>query len=306
MSLKYAVIGTGALGGYYGGKLANVGNEVHFLFHSDYDCVKKNGLQVDSVNGNVHLSNVLAYASITDMPKCDIILVCLKSINNNLLKGLLPPLLHKDSVVILIQNGLGVEEDLQKDFPGLNIAGGLAFICSSKVAAGHIAHMDYGNLSIGSYSCTDLNILNKICTDFREAGVSTEIVDLQTARWKKLIWNIPFNGMTVALNTSTDRLVNNPDTEKLLHAMMLEVIRAANKIGTKEIIPEIFAEKMIGSTKKMIPYSPSMKLDYDFKRQLEIYYIYTRPVEEAKKYGFDMSLTWMLEKQLHFIQSQYL
>jgi 2-dehydropantoate 2-reductase len=109
MKLTYGIIGTGALGGYYGGRLALAENDVHFLFHSDYEQVKRNGLQVDSVKGNFHLTTINAYNSSNQMPKCDVVLVCLKTNNNNLLKDLLPPLLHANTVVVLLQNGLGIE-----------------------------------------------------------------------------------------------------------------------------------------------------------------------------------------------------
>ena len=142
--LKYAVIGTGAIGGYYGAKLAKAGKEVHFLFHRDYDFVCQNGLQVDSCNGSFHLNKVNAYQSTKDMPKCDVIFVCLKSTNNHLLPELLPPLLHKDSLVVLIQNGIGLESDVQKQFPHIQLAAGLAFICSAKTEPGHVNHQCYG------------------------------------------------------------------------------------------------------------------------------------------------------------------
>ena len=79
--MKYAIIGTGAIGGYYGGKLAKAGNEVHFLLHTDYEYVKENGLQVDSCDGSFHLDQVNAYRSTADIPPCDVILVSLKSTN---------------------------------------------------------------------------------------------------------------------------------------------------------------------------------------------------------------------------------
>lgn len=307
MSLKYAVIGTGALGGYYGGKLANSGKEVHFLFHSDYDYVKQHGLRVDSVRGDFHLSPVLAYNRTEDMPKCDVVLVCLKTTNNKLLKTLLPPLLHENTLVILIQNGLGLEEDLQKEFPKLSIAGGLAFICSNKIGDGHIAHLDYGKLSLGMYSGNDTTILEKVYNDFIQAGVEANIVDLEAARWMKLVWNIPYNGMTVVLNTTTDSLMNNPDSQQLLYDLMLEVINAANHVGKDRFsIPESYADDMIEMTKVMTPYSPSMKLDYDSRRPIEVYYIYTRPVETALEAGYNMTKVSMLEKQLRFIEAQYL
>ena len=91
--MKYGVIGTGAIGGFYGGKLAKSGQEVHFLLHRDYNYVKSNGLQIDSCDGSFHLDAVNAYHRTADMPVCDVVLVCLKTINNGLLQELLPPLL---------------------------------------------------------------------------------------------------------------------------------------------------------------------------------------------------------------------
>lgn len=307
MSLKYGVIGSGAIGGYYGGKLAHSGQEVHFLFHSDYNYVKENGLRVDSVKGDFHLDSVLAYNDTSEMPKCDVVFVCLKSTNNKLLKHLLPPLLHKDTLVVLIQNGLGLEADLQQDFPNLKIAGGLAFICSSKMGEGHIVHFDEGKLNLGSYSCDDKALLEQVCSDFQQAGVETRILQLEMARWMKLVWNIPYNGMTVVLNTTTDKLMSNQYTENLLRKMMLEVINGANQVGKGRFtIPETYADGILDMTRHMVPYSPSMKLDYDYHRPLEIEYIYSRPILEAEKAGYDMVNVSMLEEQLRFIESQYL
>ena len=70
------------------------------------------------------------------MPPCDVVLVCLKSVNNDKLQTLLPPLLHSETLVVLIQNGIGVEEDVQKMFPDVQLAAGLAFICSAKTEPG--------------------------------------------------------------------------------------------------------------------------------------------------------------------------
>ena len=61
LNMRYGVIGTGAIGGYYGAKLARAGQEVHFLLRSDYEYVKQHGLQVDSCDGSFHLTDVNAY-----------------------------------------------------------------------------------------------------------------------------------------------------------------------------------------------------------------------------------------------------
>lgn len=304
MSLKYAVIGTGAIGGYFGGMLAKAGEEVHFLFRSDYDFVKEHGLKVDSIHGDFSLPTINAYNNTHSMPKCDVVLVCLKSTSNKELKHILSPLLHDDTVVLMIQNGLGVESDLQKSFPNLHIAGGLAFICANKPAPGHIAHLDFGRLNIGSYSCPDNSILEQICSDFNHAGVEAELLDLNNARWRKLVWNVPFNGMTVVMNTTTDALIANADMRCLLHKMMIEVIEAGNKGDLAENpIPIEYADEIMHMTEHMTPYSPSMKVDFDSNRSMEIEYLYTKPVEHAARFGYSMTSVSMLEKQLKFIQS---
>lgn len=298
--MRYAVIGTGAIGGYYGARLDKAGFDVHFLLHSDYRYVVDNGLTVDSCDGSFHLPSPKVYDNTASMPECDVVIVALKTTVNHLLPSLLPPLLKPDTIVLLIQNGIGVEADVEKMFPGQPLAAGLAFICSAKTGPGHVNHQFYGNINIGNYSCTDLQRFQQLIDDFRTAGIGAASVDYLEARWKKAVWNMPFNGMTVALNTTTNRLLSCDATHRLIYDQMLEVIGAANALGVKNIDPS-FADKMIANTVKMPPYSPSMKLDYDFHRPMEIDYLYSHPIAEAKAAGFTMPKLEMLEAELKFL-----
>ncbi|MBQ7424103.1 MAG: putative 2-dehydropantoate 2-reductase [Prevotella sp.] len=300
--MTYSIIGTGAIGGYYGGRLMKAGREVHFLLHTDYEYVKAHGLQIDSCDGDFHLDNVRAYDSTRDMPKTDVVLVCLKSTNNHLLASMLKPIVDDDTTVVLIQNGIGLEADLQEAFPQLHIVAGLAFICSGKIAPGHIDHQCYGHINLGNYSCPE-EPFARLLSDFQDAGIKAAEVPYAEARWKKAVWNMPFNGMTVALNTSTDRLLKNPHTRRLIYDQMLEVIGAAQALGVTGIDPA-FADEMMAMTDAMVPYSPSMKLDFDHCRPMEIPYLYTRPISEAAKAGFAMPKLAMLEAELQFIQSK--
>jgi 2-dehydropantoate 2-reductase len=298
--LTYGVIGTGAIGGYYGARLAQSGQEVCFLLHRDYDYVKTNGLQVDSCDGSFHLDHPLVYRSTQDMPQCDVVLVCLKSINNHMLRDLLPPLLKDDTLVVLIQNGIGVEQDVEDMFPGIQLAAGLAFICSAKTEPGRVNHQCYGQINLGNYSCKDEGLVNQVVADFNAAGVTAGLVEYHEARWKKAVWNMPFNGMTVALKTQTNLLLQNPATRQLIYEQMMEVIGAANHLGVKNL-DESFAQKMLEMTDAMTPYSPSMRLDYDFHRPMEIHYLYTRPIQIAREAGYAMPKLEMLEAELKFL-----
>ena len=298
--MKYGVIGTGAIGGYYGARLAQNGQEIHFLLRSDYDYVKQHGLQIDSCDGSFHLDALHVYNATIDMPQCDIVLVCLKSINNHKLRDLLPPLLGPQTLVVLIQNGIGVEQDVQQMFPDVQLAAGLAFICSAKTEPGHVNHQCYGQINFGNYSCRDVALLQQVVADFNAAGVKAGLVEYHEARWKKAVWNMPFNGMTVALKTQTNLLLQHPATRKLIYEQMMEVIGAAQHLGVKNI-DESFAGKMLEMTDAMTPYSPSMQLDYDFHRRMEIHYLYTRPIEIAREAGFAMPKLEMLEAELKFL-----
>lgn len=304
--MRYAILGVGGIGGYYGGKLAQSGRDVHFLLHSDYDFVKSNGLQIDSCDGSFHIDNVNAYTSTAEMPAVDVIIVGLKTTNNHLLKDMLRPMLDKTTktpIVLLIQNGIGVEADVQTMMPDARLVAGLAFICSAKRGPGHIDHQCYGHISLGDYSVGSDEDMTALVGDLNAAGIIARQVEYNEARWRKAVWNMPFNGMTVALGAQTDELLKHPSTRDLIRRQMLEVIHAAHACGATGI-PESFADEMIRSTDEMTPYSPSMKLDYDFHRPMEIDYLYTRPLAIAREHGAPMLSLEMLESQLRFLQSR--
>lgn len=302
MNLKYAVVGTGAIGGYYGGRLAHSGKNVSFLFNTEYEYVVENGLQVDSVAGDFCINPIKAYKSTFDMPKCDVVLVALKSTNNHMLPQILPPLLHSNTVVMLVQNGLGLEAQLSSVLPSQPIAGAAAFICSSRVGPGHICHADYGALTAGFHQNAKSEILQQVKIDFEQAGVPFTITqDLNEVRWRKLVWNIPYNGLTVVMNTSTDKLMNSQHARTLITDLMNEVISGASACGVE--IEHEFVDKMLKMTDNMTPYLPSMKLDYDNGRKMEIEAIYSNPIRMAKSSGYYMRKTEMLEQQLFFRSS---
>ena len=230
------------------------------------------------------------------MPKVDVVIVALKSTNNHLLRQLLAPLLNPGTLVLMIQNGIGIEPDVEKLFPDAWLAAGLAFICSNKTKPGIVDHLFYGNINIGNFSAPK-PVIDTLIADFDKAGVKAFDVDYLEARWKKAVWNMPFNGMSVVLNAQTDQLLADASTRALIKAQMMEVVMAANALGV-ENIDEAFADKMIANTDAMVPYSPSMKLDHDYHRPMEVYYLYTRPIQEAASAGVDMPLLKDLEQKL--------
>lgn len=303
--MTYGIIGTGAVGGFYGGVLAHGGKDVHFLFHSEYEAARERGLIVKSVNGDFTVYPINAYNSTEQMPKCDVIIVSLKTCAQKLLAGMLKPILKEDSAVILIQNGLGMEPELAAQLPKtVTVAGGMAFICSNRIGPAMIHHLDLGKVSIGVHS-GPVDKVKAFCQDMNSCGVECEYIEnLYEFRWKKLVWNIPYNGMTVVLDTTTDYLMKNPASRVLIIDLLKEVQKGAEASGVH--VPDAYIQQMIDLTDNMTPYKPSMRLDFDNRRPMEIEYMYRRPLEEARAHGVDLPKIAMLADQLQFIQDQYL
>jgi 2-dehydropantoate 2-reductase len=290
------------VGGLYGACLQKAGRDVHFLAHSDVTHIAVHGLEVESPWGDISLSSVKVYGRTSDMPACDVVCVCLKTTKNHLLPELLPPLLRAGSVVLLMQNGLGAEEEVTAQFPDALVAGGLCFLCSNKVGPGHIRHIDYGQVLLGAHSAGMEDVLARILADFGAAGIPAEIdPSLRDARWRKLVWNIPYNGLCVVLNARTDQVMSHPAARVLVADLMGEVVAANHACGGA--VEQGYADRLLGFTDRMKPYSPSMKLDYDGGRPLEIEYIYQRPIEVACASGGGMPRVEALARELAFLDA---
>ena len=302
---RYAILGTGALGGFYGARLSHAGADVHFLLHSDFEHVRRHGLVIDSKDGDFVLPEVQAYSDVHEMPRCDVAVVALKATQNHLLPSLLPPVLADGGVVLLMQNGLGGEEEAAKAAPGHAVLGGLCFLCSNKVGPGHIRHLDYGNVRLAEHAADSgpagvSDRTRGIAQDFTSAGIQVDIEeDLVLARWQKLVWNVPMSGLSVVLDTDTQALMADPHTRALAEDIMHEVVAGARACGRH--VHDSFVKKMIDMTLAMAPYRASMKVDFDEGKPMEVEAIYGNPLRAARSAGAAMPLVETLYRQLKFL-----
>ena len=303
--MTFTVFGTGAVGAYYGARLASQGHEVNFLARSDYKTIKEKGLTVLSPLGDIKLDSPSVYNSPSDIPQADVILIALKTTGNSMLKKQLEPLVHKGTALLVLQNGLGMEQEFKSWFPDNPVIGGMCFICSRKKEPGIIEHQDKGSITLGSLEIENKSLRDEIGGHLEAASVPVTLIDdLHEARWRKLLWNIPYNGLTVALDSNTGEIMNNPASLSMVKTLMREVLEGAAACGCP--IEEEAMEKMLHFTKIMTPYEPSMKLDFLAHRAMEIEYMYEKPIAEAKAAGYEMKATKMLKDQLSFIQDSYL
>ena len=301
---SYAVVGMGAVGGYYGARLAAAGHDVHFLARSDLDHVCREGLLVESPDGDIVLTDVSVHGSADDVPPIDFVLVAVKTTDTAGVLALTRQLAGTAAVVVAMQNGLGVEAVLSEAVPDNAVLGAMCFICSNKVGPGHVRHLDYGRVTVGAHTGgAAIEAVDTLVDDLTHAGVAASVLDdLHVGRWKKLVWNIPYNGLSVVLDAGTDELMADTHTRALVAALMDEVVAGAAACGHE--IPDSFIAQMLDDTERMIPYATSMKLDFDGGRPLETDAIYGVPLATARTAGYDMVRVQMLYDQLRFLNAR--
>jgi 2-dehydropantoate 2-reductase len=281
-----AIVGAGAIGCYYGGRLAQHGHEVHFLFRSGYDAVAKNGLIVSSPDGDFSIApnQLHIHRRAADVPKADIVIVTLKTTANDQFQPLISPLLKDDTLILTLQNGLGNEERLAELFGAERVLGGLAFVCVNRMPDGSIRHMDHGQIKLGEFAGGPRERTRELARLFSESRVDCRVLDdLRFGRWEKLVWNVPFNGLGALLGMTTDKLIGSKAGVEMVTRLMREVIHAAGGLGVK--LPPDLPELKIAHTRTMGAYRTSMQIDREEGRPLEVESILGRPLLAAQGAG---------------------
>jgi len=303
--MKIGVVGPGAVGSYYGAKLWRDGHEVHFLLRSDYEVVRRRGVKIKSVEGDFH-ANPRAARTPEEIGVCDLVLIALKTTANDQFPKLLPPLVGPKTAVMTLQNGLGNEEVLAKLFPAEQILGGLCFVCLNRIEPGVIEHIAHGKVVMGEFAGWPEPRTHDIGWIFKHSGIPCAVADnLACAHWEKLVWNIPFNGLGVGSCAgleafeklrepmapllrvgpclTTDKLLADPNWERWVRGLMMEVIAAANAKGLN--VDQALANEQIEKTRIMSAYKPSTLIDYERGQELELESVFLEPLRQAQAVG---------------------
>ncbi|MEO5370823.1 MAG: 2-dehydropantoate 2-reductase [Magnetococcus sp. DMHC-1] len=283
---RILVVGSGAVGGYYGGHLARAGLEVSAVCRSDFATVHAQGIRIETPQGGFHFTpaSVLRQAADYDGYP-DYILVTLKVLPEIVIADLIRPVVGPKTVILLIQNGVDIESAVAAAFPDQEILSGLAFICVSRMAPGVLRHTCYGRLAIGRYPRGESLAARNLAEWFGKAGVPCLVSEsIVTDRWRKLVWNAPFNPISVLGGGLTTReIMNSPELTSLARAVMEEVLVTAHAAGHP--LPSEVVEKNLAETRTMQPYKTSMLLDHEARRPMEIEAILGNTVRIARALG---------------------
>jgi 2-dehydropantoate 2-reductase len=295
---SFAIVGAGAVGSYYGARLAAAGNEVRFLLRSDFDEVSRNGLKVESIHGDFNLPKVACFRSPEVVGKVDVVIVAWKTTANDYFEAVIGPMLHEDTIILTLQNGMGNVERLSELFGLERVLGGMCFVCINRIMAGVIHQVGGGLIVMGEVQPGSTGRLEALVEIFKAAKISCQGAPvLELVQWRKLVWNIPFNGLCITEGGITTRdLLAQDGGEERVRAIMAEVVSIAGALAYE--IPAEFIDNQIEITGPMGNYRPSSMIDFMEGREVELESIWGEPLRRAKAAGVETPFTDKLYEDL--------
>lgn len=299
---RIAIIGAGALGCYYGARLVKAGEDVHFLARSGRAALMVKGLKVKTPTEKISVRKIQVYGSAHEIGPCDLVIIATKATANEALKTILPPLLKPDTAVLTLQNGLGVEEPVADIVGPARVLGAICYIGCMRTAPGVVDCSFPGLMTIGKFGKPAGERTQMIASLWRRAGVKCTAQDnLELQRWHKLVWNVPFNGLSIVSGgITTDVIIADEGLRLMARRLMEEVVEAAAKFG--HVISRSFVDLQFERTAKMGGYRPSSLIDFEEGRDMEIEEIWGEPVRRAKQVGATVPrmemLYWLIRQRL--------
>ncbi|WP_130470721.1 ketopantoate reductase family protein [Candidatus Magnetaquicoccus inordinatus] len=277
------VVGSGAVGGYYGAQLAKAGAIVSTVQRSDYALVQEQGIHIDGLEGQSHFRPAAVLRQVEPLePAPDYIVVALKVLAEIDTAAIIAPAVAQKSVILLLQNGIECEQSIAEAFAQNEILSGLAFVCLSRTAPGRISHTCYGHLAIGRYPHGASAAAQQLAQLFTSVGTACTVSEqIGKERWKKLVWNAAFNPLSVLGRATTQEILENPATADLAARVMHEVCQIADAAGYP--LPDDVVERNLAATRKMKPYKTSMLLDYLAGRPMEVEAILGNALRAAQR-----------------------
>jgi 2-dehydropantoate 2-reductase len=241
--MRIAVMAAGAVGGYFGGRLAAAGHDVGFLARgAQLEAIRSNGLKIDSPLGNLHLQNLRVSADPKEIGPVDIVLFAVKLWDTEIAAEAARPLVARDTRVITLQNGIDSAERVASILGAEQVVGGSAYIASVIAAPGVISHTSqFARMVCGRVDGSPDAQLAAFTAAAREAGIDiTQSDTINRERWEKFVFLVGLSGATGAMRSPLGPILSDPDTRAFFRNLMAEVIALAAASGIR--LPADFLE----------------------------------------------------------------
>jgi len=270
--MKISVFGVGGVGGYFGGRLAEAGNNVVFIARGKHlEAIKNDGLRVDSINGDFAISPAQATEDPSSVGHVDLVLVAVKAWQVPDAARIIRPMVGEHSTVLPLQNGIEAAPQLAAELGHERIVGGLCKIISSVKAPGHINHVGVEPyVALGEFDGSESERVSNIYDAFKSAGVTVEKPEnIQTAIWEKFLFIAAWSGVGAITRAPVGMIRENNATRNMLVHSMQEIALVASSQGVE--LPDNVIDKAMNYV-DALPYegTASMQRDIQENRPSEL------------------------------------
>jgi len=288
-NMKIAIIGTGGVGGYFGGKLAKAGHDVTFIARGEHlNALLTKGLTVKSILGDFHIPKPKATDKISNLSQPDLIILGVKAWQIKELVRELNSIIHNNSIILPLQNGILAADELAEEIDKKHVLGGLCRIISKIEAPGIINHFAITpSIVLGELDKSHSERVNKINNLFLNAGINSFIPDdIEVELWKKFI-GICVGGLLAVTRSNYGELRALPETRQMIVDLLNEIFILSQKEGIQ--IKQDFIDKTISAI-DLFPYDSTTSLARDIweGKPSEIDYQNGTVVKLAKIYNVDI------------------
>lgn len=230
---RVLVMGTGALGAFYGGRLAQAGVDVVFVARgATLAALRGEGLRIETARGVERVAPVQAVATPAEAGPCSVVLVCVKSYDTDAAGAALRPVVGPDTIVLSLQNGIENEARLAAGLGLPPLLAGLTQIGAELVAPGVVRVDSGGRIVFGEPDGAATPRVARLAALFAAAGIDHRVARrIAVMLWDKLAWNAAFNAVTAVTRRTVGELLADDDGRTLVRAAMLEVVAVARASG---------------------------------------------------------------------------
>ena len=305
--MKIAIIGAGAMGSVYAGLLADGGNEVWAIdvWQAHIDAINANGLRVEGASGD-RTVRVNATSNTADVGACDLIVIATKADGVGAAAASLQPLLHDDSVILTIQNGLGADERISQFLSPDNILIGVAGGFGAEMRApGHAYHNGMQLIRVGEMTGGLTERVERVCQVWRDAGFNTKAYDdVHQLIWEKFICNVTFSGPCSVMRCTVGEMMANENGWRVAIGCGLEAFAAGRAKGVNFSFDD--AEAYIRAFGEKMPHAkPSMLQDHEAGRRSEIGAINGMVPVVAQEVGLTAPMNVTISGLVHMIERNF-
>jgi 2-dehydropantoate 2-reductase len=298
--MKIFIVGSGGIGGYFGGLLAKAGLDVTFVARGEnYRALKENGLIVKSVAGDFEIKPVQTIENISEIDKPNLIIFSVKTYDIENVAKELTPVVNPETIILTFQNGVGNDIQIKNVIKNAQVYPGVAYVITAKIKPGIIEQTGgLRKLVFGDRDNPNNARLQEIDKMMVDAGVdATNSDDITRDIWKKFMFICPFAGMTTLHRKTIGEILSNPETEKQYEDCLKEVISVA-RARNVNVSDHAFEEVMTTSRNTAPASKSSLLLDIENGRKNEIETLNGTLVRFAEELNIDVPVNELIYKAI--------